>query len=91
MYTVRRRCVWVVTADQETRTDRRLSELISAGRNVSREEVAANLKERDYIDSNRADSPLRQADDAVALDNTHLGLEELIERGVELVEGIRKD
>ena len=80
-----------VTADQETRTDRRLSELISAGRNVSREEVAANLKERDYIDSHRADSPLRQAEDAVVLDNTHLGLEELIERGVELVAGIRKD
>ena len=80
-----------VTADQETRTDRRLSELLGAGRDVSREEVAANLRERDYIDSNRADSPLRQADDAVVLDNTHLGLEELIERGVELVEGIRKD
>ena len=80
-----------VTADPETRTDRRLSELISAGRDVSRAEVAANLQERDYIDSHRADSPLRQADDAVVLDNTHLGLEELIERGVELVEGIRKD
>ncbi|PPK85669.1 cytidylate kinase [Neolewinella xylanilytica] len=79
-----------VTADQETRTDRRLSELLSAGREVSREEVAENLRERDYIDSHRADSPLRQADDAILLDNTHLGLEELIEHGVELVNRIKK-
>ncbi|WP_116107709.1 (d)CMP kinase [Lewinella sp. IMCC34191] len=79
-----------VVADQETRTDRRLNELIAAGRDASREDVAANLKERDYIDSHREDSPLRQAEDAILLDNTHLNLEELIERGVEMVEAIKK-
>ncbi|WP_116125875.1 (d)CMP kinase [Lewinella sp. IMCC34183] len=78
-----------VTAELETRIGRRLEELLAAGRKVSRADVAANLQERDYIDSHRADSPLRQADDAVLLDNTHLGLEELVERGVELVAGIR--
>ena len=80
-----------VTADQETRTDRRLSELISAGREVSREEVAENLRERDYIDSHREDSPLRQADDAVLLDNTNLNLDQLIDRGEELVRSIKRD
>ena len=79
-----------VTADQETRTDRRLSELRLAGQEVSREEVAANLEERDYIDSHRADGPLRRAKDAILLDNTDLDLEELIEKGVEYVAAIRK-
>ncbi len=78
-----------VVADLETRIDRRLAELLSAGREVSRKEVAANLEERDYIDSHRADSPLRQAEDAILLDNTHLGLEELVERGESLVARIR--
>ncbi|THH39963.1 (d)CMP kinase [Neolewinella litorea] len=78
-----------VTADLETRIDRRLSELLADGQEVQREEVAANLEERDYIDSHRADSPLRMADDAVLLDNTHLGLEELVERGEELVQQLR--
>ena len=78
-----------VVAELETRTDRRLSELQSAGREVNRKDVASNLQERDYIDSHREDSPLRQADDAILLDNTHLNLEQLVERGVELVEGIR--
>ena len=79
-----------VTADQETRTDRRLSELIAAGREVSREEVATNLRERDYIDSHREDSPLRQAEDAILLDNTDLNLDQLIDRGEELVRSIKK-
>ncbi|NJB84585.1 cytidylate kinase [Lewinella marina] len=78
-----------VTADIETRIDRRLSELLSNGQEVRREEVAANLKERDHIDSSRADSPLRMADDAILLDNTHLNLEQLVERGAELVAQIR--
>lgn len=78
-----------VVADQETRTDRRLNELLAAGKAASREEVATNLKERDYIDSHREDSPLRQAEDAILLDNSQLTLEELVERGAELVERVR--
>ncbi|MCP9235874.1 (d)CMP kinase [Lewinella sp. JB7] len=80
-----------VVADLDTRVDRRLRELVAAGREVRREDVAANLEERDYIDSHRADSPLRQAEDAILLDNTHLDLNQLVERGVELVEDLRKD
>ena len=80
-----------VTADQETRTDRRLSELLSAGQEATREEVAENLRERDHIDTHREDSPLRQADDAILLDNTHLNLDQLIDRGEELVCSIKRD
>lgn len=80
-----------VTADDETRTDRRLAELRAAGRDATREEVANNLKERDYIDSHREDSPLRQADNAILLDNSRLTLEELIDKGAELVERVKRD
>lgn len=79
-----------VTADLETRTDRRLSELVSSGKNPSREDVAKNLQERDHIDSTRADSPLMQADDAIVLDNSDLNLPEFIEKGIELVRRIEK-
>ncbi len=78
-----------VVADLDTRTERRLCELRAAGRQVDRAEVATNLEERDHIDSSREDSPLRQAEDAILLDNTHLDLEQLVERGESLVEGIR--
>lgn len=74
-----------VIADIETRIDRRLAELIAAGRDVSWEEIAANLRERDYIDSHREDSPLHKAEDAIIIDNTDLTFAELLERSLELV------
>ena len=43
---------------------------------ASYEEVLANVKQRDFIDSTRAESPLRQAPDAVVLDNSHMSLAE---------------
>ena len=74
-----------VTANIETRTDRRLAELEASGKCPSREAVAENLAERDRIDSTRADSPLRQAADAVLLDNSELSLPQFIETGMGLV------
>lgn len=71
-----------IVADLETRTDRRLAELHSAGKSASRAEVAANLQERDHIDSTRADSPLRKAAGAIELDNTHLSMEEFLAAGM---------
>jgi cytidylate kinase len=66
-----------VTADVETRVQRRLKELRDKGNtNISFEEVKQNLISRDYIDTTRAISPLRQAEDALLLDNTHLTKEE---------------
>ena len=71
-----------VTAELDTRTDRRLAELEAAGKQATRQEVADNLLERDRIDSTREDSPLRKAEDAVLLDNTHLDLGEFIAAGM---------
>lgn len=65
-----------VTADPEVRARRRTAELISLGRPTPPDEVAANLTERDRIDSTREDSPLRQARDAVVLDNSNLARNE---------------
>jgi cytidylate kinase len=71
-----------VTASIDGRTDRRLAAMNAKGVDTTREEVAANLLQRDHIDSNRADSPLRQADDAIVLDNSGLSLEEFIAAGM---------
>lgn len=78
-----------VTAALDTRVDRRLAEMRAAGKNPLRQEVTANLLERDHIDSTRADSPLRQAEDAVVLDNTELEMEEFIAAGLAEVEKLR--
>lgn len=65
-----------VTARPEVRAQRRYLELTAQGQQVTVEEVMQNLEQRDYIDSHREVSPLRQADDAVVLDNTNLTREE---------------
>jgi cytidylate kinase len=64
-----------LTADTDVRIERRYAELRTLGLNMTREEVAASLANRDQIDSTREDSPLRQADDAIVIDNTHLDRE----------------
>ena len=65
-----------VTASPEVRAKRRGDELEAKGSPASYEEVLENVKKRDYIDSTREESPLRQADDALVLDNSHMTLEE---------------
>ena len=65
-----------MTADPLVRAQRRYDELVAKGESTTLEEVQANLKDRDYRDSHRATSPLRQADDAFVLDNTHMTLHE---------------
>lgn len=65
-----------VTASPETRAQRRYDELKAKGQQVDYEEILANVKQRDYIDRTRDISPLRQADDAVLLDNSTLTREE---------------
>lgn len=61
-----------VTASKKVRAQRRFAELQAKRQNVTIEEVLKNLEERDYIDSHRDVSPLRQAEDAVVIDNTNL-------------------
>lgn len=65
-----------LTASAEVRAQRRYKELIEKGMAAEFDEVKANLQKRDQIDSNREDSPLKKADDAVLLDNSHMTLEE---------------
>ena len=65
-----------MTADPETRVLRRFDELYAINPHISIDEVRHNLELRDYIDSNREESPLRQAEDARILDNTHLDREQ---------------
>lgn len=61
-----------VTASPQVRAQRRYAELQAKGQTTTIEEVMKNLEERDYIDSHREVSPLRQASDAVVIDNTNL-------------------
>ena len=65
-----------VIATDEVRAKRRVDELRGKGTEVSMEEVLRNVRERDRLDMERAESPLRRADDAVELDNTHLTIPE---------------
>ena len=65
-----------MTAEPAVRAQRRYDELVSKGETPSLEDVMKNLQERDYIDSHRETSPLRQAQDAFVLDNTHMTLHE---------------
>lgn len=65
-----------VTASPEVRAQRRLDELTGKGMEASYEEVLANVKKRDLIDSTREESPLRQADDALVLDNSYMTRDE---------------
>jgi cytidylate kinase len=61
-----------VTADPAIRLERRYQELLQTNPTISKEEVAANLQQRDLMDSTREHSPLKQAEDALVLDNTNL-------------------
>lgn len=65
-----------VTADMETRVERRHGELREAGIEISREEIRENLIKRDREETERSDSPLKQADDAILLDNTGMSRDE---------------
>lgn len=65
-----------VTARPEVRAQRRLLELEEKGTSATHEEVLQNLTERDTIDTTRADSPLKQADDAILLDNSDITRDE---------------
>jgi cytidylate kinase len=65
-----------VTASAEVRAQRRYDELKEKGMPADYEEILKNVQERDYIDSHREVSPLRQAPDAILLDNSHMTISE---------------
>lgn len=65
-----------VTASAEIRAQRRFKELEAKGMPADFDEILQNVEQRDYIDTHRETSPLRQADDALVLDNSHLTITE---------------
>jgi len=75
-----------VTASTEIRAKRRFDELSAKGETVSFEEILENVQERDRIDSTRAASPLRKADDALVLDNSFMTKEEQLDWVIRRVE-----
>jgi cytidylate kinase len=68
-----------MTADNAIRVERRFKELYEKNPNITLEEVKTNLEMRDYIDSHREISPLRKADDAIVLDNSHLTIKQQLD------------
>lgn len=78
-----------MTADPAVRARRRYDELKAKGDAVSLEEIECNVCERDKADMSRAISPLRQAPDAVVLDNSHMTVEEQMAWFMERFEGLK--
>lgn len=74
-----------MTANAKIRAERRLEELKQSGGNVNYEEVLKNIEERDYIDSNREDSPLIKVSDAIEIDNSYLSKEKQFNQILELI------
>ncbi len=72
-----------MTASPEVRAQRRYDELTAKGQTMSFEDILKNVEDRDRIDSGRKESPLKQADDALILDNSHLNREEQLEWAME--------
>jgi len=74
-----------ITASAEIRAKRRFLEYQQEGKNISYDEVLANVIERDHIDSSREYSPLRKAEDAIEVDNSNLNLEETVDKVLEII------
>lgn len=77
-----------ITSDPNVRAQRRFDELVAKGDQVTFDEVLKNVTQRDYIDTHRADSPLKKADDAIEIDNSHLTKEEQFDLLLELIQKV---
>ena len=78
-----------MTADPHVRARRRYDELTAKGDNVSLEEIEQNVRDRDYQDMHRAISPLKQADDAIVLDNSAMSVDEQMEWVMERIAALQ--
>lgn len=77
-----------MTANEKTRIQRRYAELRIKNPEITLEEVKENIQQRDYIDTHREESPLRQSEDAKVLDNSNLNREEQLQLVLEWVDRI---
>jgi len=75
-----------MTADPLMRAQRRQAELLAKGEMVDLPEIIANLQKRDHIDTHREESPLRQAEDALLIDNTYMTVDEQVELVIRLAD-----
>ncbi len=75
-----------LTASPEIRAQRRYDELVAKGETPVFAEVLADVEDRDYRDTHRQESPLRQADDAVVVDNSNLTREQQMEKIIAIFE-----
>jgi CMP/dCMP kinase len=73
-----------MTADMLVRAQRRQQELLERNETVGLDEILLNLQTRDHLDTTRKESPLKMAEDAYLLDNTHITIDEQIEFVVNL-------
>ena len=78
-----------MTANNEIRAQRRFDELRSKGENPTLEQVKENLEKRDFIDTNRKEDPLRQANDARVLDNSNVSREEQLSLAMSWIEEVK--
>lgn len=79
-----------MTATAEERALRRYKENLAKGMTASLEELTEDMKRRDHLDSTRAVSPLKKADDAIVLDSTHLEIDEVVQRILGIIEASLK-
>jgi len=80
-----------MTATAETRAERRYLELLERGQKANYKDVLENVVTRDRIDSTREDSPLRKAEDAIEIDNSHLTLDEQFQKILQLAKMTLED
>ena len=79
-----------MTASAEVRAQRRFDELYANNPSITLEHVLENVQARDYIDSNRIESPLKMAHDAIEIDNSYISRDEQFNLVLELVNEITK-
>lgn len=75
-----------LTASVEARAQRRYKELVEKGETMDIAVISADIEKRDYDDMHRANSPLKQAEDAVFLDSSDMGIEEVVENIIQIYE-----
>lgn len=77
-----------LTASLEVRASRRQAELAAGGKSVTLEEILANLRDRDFVDSTRAESPLKKAEGALEIDTSDITIEDQVTQVVKLAESL---
>lgn len=78
-----------VTASAEVRAERRYLELADKGLDVTREDVLADVIDRDKRDSDRAEAPLKPADDAITIDTSEMSIDQAVAKAVAVIEACR--